>query len=789
MRVTLLVSSLVFSINVFAQDFSLKGTVKDTYGHVLPGAKVSFGTNSTWANEKGEYNFLFQEEAQDSLKVELIGFSSVSDFVKVDKPIYKQIVLDLEQYFLEDIVISAAYENPHLGNIQDFRVNKLQKNYQGSLAKSLDNIAGMNSMDIGAGASKPTIRGLGFNRLVVAQNGSKQEGQQWGADHGLEIDMFANEKISIIKGVGTILYGSDAISGVVQVDNEQIPEQDSFSGNFHVLTQSVNDSYGGVLQLKGRGEKTFFKFNVSAFDYADYKVPTNQILYLDTKIPLKNNRVVNSAGRSLALSGQIGYVEKKWENILTVSNFYEKSGFFPGSHAMDEMDLDKSGKGSRYIAMPNQSVNHFKVVNNWRYFLSDNTTLKVMGSFQNNLRQEKNEFHSHSGGQLDPKSDPNLEVEFNLSTIETSIVVENISAENHQVKLGASYLYQDNTIGGYGFLLPKYRKDNIGLFATYSYHLNPKVTLEGGVRFDIASIDTDSFFDQSLYDYLLQQGYNEQTALQYGQRSQDFSKTYSSFNAMLGLNYKWTQSTALAMTLGSTFRFPTPMELSSNGVHHGAYRFEKGSLDLDPERGFVVDMNVKVERQKFAIGFSPFLYYFTNYIYLRPSGEFSVVPDSGQIYQYSQTKAILSGFELELEVNLFKNIRLTNILEYNYTQQITKDKKTNYPLAFSIPLNNFTQVEYSLKDLHSFKNNSWFFNAKWFARQNRIAQAELPTPSTLSLTTGVNSKITLGELDLNTSVSISNLLNRKNLSHTSFYRTLDIPQPGRSIQVNVSIPF
>lgn len=789
MRVTLLVSSLVLSINVFAQNFSLKGTVKDTYGYVLPGAKVSFGSNSTWANEKGEYSFLFDEKTQDSLKVELIGFNPVSDFIQVDKAIYKVIVLDLEQYLLEDIVISTAYENPHLGNIEQVSVNKLQKNYQGSLAKSLGNMAGVNSMDIGAGASKPTIRGLGFNRLVVAQNGSKQEGQQWGADHGLEIDMFANEKITILKGVGTILYGSDAISGVVQVDNEQVPVEDTFTGNLHLITQSVNDSYGGALQLKGRAKKTFFKFNMSAFDYADYKVPTNEINYLDTKIPLKNKRVVNSAGRSLALSGQIGYIEDKWENILTISNFYEKSGFFPGSHSMDEIDLDKSGKGPRYIAMPNQSVNHFKVVNNWRYFLSDNTTLKVMGSFQNNLRQERNEFHSHSGGQLDPNSDPNLEVEFNLSTVETSIILENISSENHQAKWGASYLYQNNAIGGYGFLLPKYRKDNIGLFATYSYHLNSKINLEGGLRFDIASITTDAFFDQSLYDYLLQQGYGEQAALEYGQRSDKFSKTYSNFNAMLGVNYKWTKSTALSMTLGSTFRFPTPMELSSNGVHHGAYRFEKGSLDLDPERGLVVDMNVKIEKQKFIVSFSPFLYYFTNYIYLKPSGEFSVVPDSGQIYQYSQTKAILNGFELELELDLFKNIRITNILEYNYTQQITKDKKTNYPLAFSIPLNNFIQVEYSLKDFNSFKDNSWFVNAKWFARQNRIAQGEVVTPSTLNLSTGVNSKITLGELVLNTSISVSNLLNRKNLSHTSFYRTLDIPQPGRSIQVNVSIPF
>src|SRR5690606_13525295 len=98
-------------------------------------------------------------------------------------------------------------------------------------AKSLENVAGVTAMEIGSGVSKPMIRGLGFTRIAVTENGIKQEGQQWGADHGLEIDALQAEEVEIIKGVGAIAYGSDAIGGVIRINNEKIPQENSTSGN------------------------------------------------------------------------------------------------------------------------------------------------------------------------------------------------------------------------------------------------------------------------------------------------------------------------------------------------------------------------------------------------------------------------------------------------------------------------------------------------------------------------------------------------------------------------------
>lgn len=102
---------------------------------------------------------------------------------------------------------------------------------------TLTKIPGIQSMDIGAGFSKPVIRGMAFNRIAVSENGIKQEGQQWGADHGLEIDAFNVEEVNVIKGPSSLAYGSDAIGGAIEIlpavppqkiaswENSQEPEE------------------------------------------------------------------------------------------------------------------------------------------------------------------------------------------------------------------------------------------------------------------------------------------------------------------------------------------------------------------------------------------------------------------------------------------------------------------------------------------------------------------------------------------------------------------------------------
>ncbi|WP_461760796.1 TonB-dependent receptor [Myroides sp. LJL119] len=785
----MLVTSLMLFGVCFGQSPSISGVIKDLNNQALEGATITMGHQTTWSDQNGNYQLKNLNKQADSLYVSYFGYKNQVIFTDLTKSLVYDFILDLEDYALDQIVISKSPTGHGVTNSQVISANKIQQNYQGSLAKSLSNQAGVNSMDIGAGGSKPVIRGLGFNRLVVAQNGTKQEGQQWGADHALEIDAFSSEKITIIKGVGTIEYGSDAIAGVIKVDNEQIPQENSFSGDLRVLTQSVNDSYGAALGLKARKDKFFYKFNSSYIDYADYRVPTNSINYLNTKIPIYNNRMKNTAGRNWTVSAQVGYLSDKWTNILTVSNFYDKSGFFPGSHGMPDITAVVPDNSPRNIDLPNQSVNHFKAVNNTTYQINNYSKIKFSNSFQNNFRQEKSKFHSHYPTSITQLKDPNLELEFNLSTWDSSLLWENLSKENHLSKVGVSYNYQNNAIGGYGFLLPKYHRSGWGVFMSHEHQVNQNFVVELGLRVDMANLDMDGYFDQDLYGYLLKQGHSESFALEYANRASSLNRNFKSFNWLVGAKYNLSQTINFGATIGSNFRFPTAIELGSNGIHHGAFRFERGTPTLDPEKGISFDFRAELNTSKFVAVFSPYLYYFSNYIFLKPTGKFSVLPDSGQIYQYDQTRAILNGFELSLDWNIIKQLSFMTVLEYTYTQQVHKDKSANYPLPFSAPLNLYLELEYGLKDTKYFKNSAIQVNTKWFAKQNRIAQGEDVTAASLSFGASLTSDIFISKTLVKATLQATNIFNRKNLNHMSFYRALEIPDPGRNIQLNIQIPF
>lgn len=779
---------LLCSFSMLAQAFTLKGRVSDYHGEALIGATVAFENQAFMTDEKGRFQAKPIEKGTYQLVVSYLGYETLTMTVKVEANQELDLHLKESSTLLDQVVVSsqAKHSVQHVDKVSN---QQLVEKFAGSLAKTLESVAGVNSMDIGAGASKPVIRGLGFNRVAVAENGAKQEGQQWGADHGLEIDAFSTEEVEVIKGVGAIEYGSDAIGGVIKINNEKVPQVHSFDGKAIVYGKSVNDAVGASVQIKQRGERFFYKLKVTGQDYADYRVPIKQIDYLNTIIPIEGGRMKNTAGNNLALYGQIGYVGTQFKNILSISNVYDKSGFFPGAHGIPNIAAVQDDGNHRNVELPNQSVNHFKVTNTATWEFDANRKLSVLLAFQNNKRQENSLFHTHFSNQTPPANNPNLELEFVLNTFDAAVKYEHLFSNEHKLTVGIQQNYQNNTIGGYGFLLPKFNKFGVGAFGMYEYFVNDRLTWEAGIRADYASVHVKPFYDEILYDYLIDRGQSIETATNYAQRSQKQDRHFSSFNGMIGAKFDWTEHFNIAATIGTNFRFPTAIELASNGVHHGAFRHEKGNPDLDPEKGIALDFRATYETKTFSTTISPYAYYFTNYIFLKPSGTFSILPDSGQIYEYTQSKALITGFEWKAEQRLWDRLTVEGVFEFIYNKQIDNGKNGNYPLPFSTPANFFGQLSYTLKDWKVFQQPEVFVNGKWYAEQKRIAQGEEVTPSSQSYGLGLSSTIQLGSVAAKASLTATNIFDAKILNHMSFYRPLGIPELGRSIQLMIQIPF
>ena len=776
--------------NLFAQH-TISGQITDQNQKPIPYANIELNNKLYEADVKGEFNI------PDLANGKYIFYIYEQGYLPITKEILlnqsqnlKFILIHDHHYKLDEVEVVAHKHDFTTGNSEHVNQEYVRENFGGSLAKSLENMAGVNASGIGSSSSKPIIRGLGFNRLLVTENGIKQEGQQWGADHGLEIDALNIEDVEVIKGPSSLEYGNEAIAGVIKIKNNQLPKNNTNLTNVSLMYQSVNNSYITSVNHQYRKNRFFYKIKGTYADYADYKTTTDKIYYLDRWMPIYNKRVKNTAGNDINLMGQVGYVDDHFRSILTVSNVYQKTGFFPGSHGIPSIDRLQHDGNYRNVDFPYQEVNHFKIISENELKLNDNNTLKFNFGFQDNLRKEKSAFHTHYSNQPVPTSNPNLELQFDLKTYDAQVKFEHIHNKYFKTIAGLQTQIQENTIAGYAYLLPKYNRNIYSGFLIEEFQKDKKWKVTAGIRYDYGTFKSDGYFDQYLYDYLIGKKYSPTIADYYAERSKDISRNFSNFNGMIGGTFQANNYWDFNLNLGTSFRLPTATELAANGIHHGSFRHERGDANLDAEKGYSVDFKATFHNNGWEISASPYLYYFDNYIFLKPSGQFSILPDGGQIYQYTQSKALLTGFEITVNKQINENLNIEAIYENIYNRQLTSNNKLSYFLPFTPPNSAYTRISYKLDESIRFLDDITFqINGKYAFEQNNYAQNEQLTNDYFLLGAGVKTKIQINNFKANLTVQGSNLLNKKYYNHTSFYRALQLPEQARNIQVMLSMPF
>ena len=780
-RQWLLMCVLLCSYSLQAQ-ITLSGNVKDSENKVVSKAHIDLSHHCTFTNDLGYFELNALTPKTYTLQIQKEGFHIYSQALELTDSTHIEIVLSNDTEELEEIIIYSRHhttENSTRVSQQD-----IQKNYSRSLAQSLAQEAGVDAIAIGSQNAKPTMRGLGFNRLAVVENGIKQEGQQWGADHGLEIDALQTEQVEIIKGVGAIEYGSDAIAGVVKINNEAVPKKGTHGEGIFTFN-SNNLSFGTSLNVSQFKNNHFFKIKGSISDYGDFKVPTKRIRYLNTVIPLQDGIMNNTAGNESSATFQWGYVQDDFKGILTFTHFNSEAGFFSGAHGVPSIQKSLFDGKRRNVDFPKQTVVHNKLMYHAQWNLP-HALWDFSTSYQRNHRKELSPFHSHFPNQMVPEVNPNVELDFLLQTWDSKIAYEKDWDVDHKTKVGISYQYQLNDVDGYAYLLPKYNRMNAAAFLKHRWFLQNEQLLDFGLRFDYAAINIYGYFDHILFDYLIGKGNSFENSNAYAQRSQSLNKTYLQPNVSVGYTIHPKENWHSSVTLSSNFRYPTAMELSANGIHHGAFRHEQGNPNLDVERGWVIDWNNEHFINNWRINWSAYAYYFSNYIYLKPSGNFSMLPHGGQIYRYDQSAALLTGVEWDV-IYKKKQWRFNWVVELLYNQQL--ENSQNYPLPFTTPANTLLGIHYSVKENRLLKDQEWGFKFVAAFPQNRIAQNETSTPGYITAQVQWNTMIQLKNINPYVQVGVQNVFNTKYYQHNSFYRPLDIPAMGRSIYCLIKIPF
>jgi len=779
--VFLLFLSMLVQFELQAQTlFSISGKITDASKNPLPGVGISIHElgRGTQTDGVGNFSIAKLKPGKYHLHFVLLGYRAAElDVLLGNADAQISMLLEPASIELNNVTVEESMlKQSQREQSQSLSVvdrNSMLKNGNASLMRTLENVPGVSSISTGMGVSKPVIRGLSFNRVVVAENGIKQEGQQWGADHGLEIDQFSVERIEIIKGPASLLYGSDGLGGVFNIRPAPAPELNSTEAAVQSMYRSVND-FGGVSAMFAINRNNYFtRVRISAQDFADYRVPADSFIYNSYVLPIVNNRLKNTAGRENALQWMIGTTKSWGASSLTFSYFDQKSGFFSGAHGIPRGYQLSDDTLRRDIDLPYQHVRHAKVISN-SSFLLGKSWLELDLGFQNNHRSEYSYPHLHGKG---PQPDGTLELDFMLQTYSLNSRLHIPQGEKRRWVLGANATHQRNAIGGFNFLIPNFSGNQAGAFAFFKKDGNT-VLLNAGLRFDYAQLNTERAFRAIYLDSLTIAGYE--------QASPQLDRYFANFSGSTGLSWFPSENLNIKYNIGSAYRIPTAPELTSNGVHHGTFRHELGDSTLTSERSLQNDLLIRYSNQHIEVNFSPYINYFSDFIFLEPQAKFSPLPEAGILYQYNQANALHYGAEFQGDVHFTEQLHVGLSAQYTRGWNI----ETQYYLPFMPPFQARFDAEYEWEKWGHFAKDVFFGTQVQFAAaQNEVARNEKATSGFALLHLSFGMDFNIGKTPLKLVGNIQNVFDTAYFVHLNRYRQLNLPEAGRNFMLTLLVPF
>lgn len=777
-----LMVGMLISLSAVAQS-QLFGFVHDAEtNEPLPGAVVSIHelNRSQLTDLEGKFRFENIRPATYHMHISSLGYKALT-LIKIAGPDTKKLEVRLEPTILElsEIVVESNHykvgPKEQTLPMEILDAEYLAKNRKGTFVNSIENIPGVSAINTGVGISKPVIRGMSFNRVIVNDKGIKQEGQQWGTDHGLEMDMFEPGRVEVIKGPGSLMYGSDGLGGIINVFPPSVPQNQMIEGNVQGIYKSNNNLIGTSTVVQGKVKDWVYRGRFSTQDFEDYEVPASDFTYNGYLLPIYNDRLKNTAGNERNFSLMTG-IKKNWGySTITVSNFHQKAGLFVGAVGIPRsFQLTHDGSYGN-IDIPRQETKHLKVISNSNILVGQRWVEVDLG-YQRNKREEHSDPTAH-GRQIGP--DGSLEHGLDLQTLTANARYFWHSSEDHMRVIGFQSQYQWHNWDGFAFLLPEFSSANLGVFVYEEYSWANKFTATGGLRFDLANRDISAYSES-----------DEENFFQY---NGNIDRNYYNFSGALGLSYYPNENLNAKINLGTSYRVPTANELSINGLHHGTFRYELGNSTLTTERGLQMDFVFNYQRKDFSFVITPFTSYFKNFIYLSSTSEFSsgfnpfVPAESGQIYQYLQHDAIFSGTEIAIEYHPLEKLHWRAAYEYVYNYNLD----TKLPLPFTPPGSLYTELEYGF-DIEK----GWIegvhlgANVKRVFDQNRVDRNERTTPGYWLLGVNTGFDFSIGSnTTIQATFSAQNLLNSNYFNHLSRYRLLNLPEQGRNFVISLRIPF
>ena len=604
---------------------------------------------------------------------------------------------------------------------------------------------GMAQVTTGGGISKPIIRGLGYNRIVVMNEGVRQEGQQWGDEHGIEVDGNGVGSVEILKGPASLMYGSDAMAGVLILHRAPSPLDGEIRANLSTEYQTNNGLF--AYSVNGAGNHGGFVWDAR---FSDKMAHAYKNKY-DGYVPGSQFR--ERAGRMM-----LG-MEKQWgHSYLTWTAYHLTPSIVEGERDEETGELVRSeefGVKSYHKTLPFQQVKHYKAV--WDNSLNlKRGWLKATVGYQQNRRQEFEE------------SADEYELFFKLHTVTYDVRYLTHEFDGWKVAAGVNGMWQRSRNLGEESLIPEYRLFDIGGYGTVSKTLD-RWTLNGGVRYD--------------------------------HRHMDFhSRDFGGVTGSVGAVWNATDHLNVRLNLARGFRAPNMSELGSDGVHEGTVRYELGNPHLKAEYSWQADLGVDFTSRYVSAQVALFANRIDNYIFSKRIDE--VMEEGYRTYEYTQGDARLLGFEVGVDVHPIHSLHFGNTFSLVDARQLNQPKETRY-LPFTPAPRWTSELKYELTHHGRVLNNAYVAaGLECFLRQNHYYcqdDTETATPSYTLVNLSAGTDLLIGGKKVaELYVTAENLFNRAYQSHLSRLKYTDINAAtgrmgvynmGRNVVLKVVVPL
>ncbi len=769
----------IYAIVGLTPKVTLSGRITDKEtGETIPGVAIyvpDFKTGSV-TDINGNYKIENLPKTKVLLQISFMGYKSIIISVDLTKETVKNFQMEATAVEMNAVVVTGTSKATELIKnpvpVATLSKEELQENTSTNIIDAVAKVPGVSAVTTGANVSKPFIHGLGYLRVLTLYDGVRQEGQQWGDEHGVEVDEYAVDRVEVVKGPASLIYGSGAIAGVVNLLPAQTLMPGTSKSTFLSEYQSNNNLIGTSFNYDANNAGFIYGLRLSHKMAADYQ---NKI----------DGRVYNTTFSETDFKATIG-INKHWGySHLNFSVYNDLQEIPDGSRdavthkftkQITEADtfrpLVSNGELNTYTINPlHQNIQHYRIYSNSNFSIGESKLAVTIG-WQQNVRKE----FSH------PQAIDVPGLYLNLHTITYDIKYYLPEIKGWDITGGINGMYQNNTNKGNEFIIPDYNVFDIGPFI-YTKKTVKKLDISAGIRYDIRKYNNDEMYtrpDASTgFDVIV----NPPDIIGATKVFTSYNHTYSGMSGSVGATYTISDNMFVKANVARGYRAPDVSEISANGVHPGTNIYQLGNTDFKPEFSTQEDIGFFFNYYHAKGSIELFNNDIENYIFnqklINHYNQDSIIISGNQTFKFQQSQAHLYGGELNLDIHPhpYDWIHFENSVSLVYAVNkggdgITINDSNKY-LPFIPPLHTHSELRANAKKLFTNLTSVYFkIEMDYYATQNRVYLAdntETYTPSYTLFGMGLGANVinNKGKELFSFNISINNIFDVAYQSHLS----------------------